>query len=105
MTGTDPMAFDGRWAITIATPVGRQEVVLDIVHRDGVLSGTATQGAETVPFIDPVADGDRLTWSQKITKPMSMAVRFDLVRDGDALSGKAKPGILPATAVTGIRVA
>ena len=34
-----------------------------------------------------------------------MTVRFDLVRDGDALSGKAKPGILPATAVTGVRLA
>ena len=55
------MSFHGRWKIAIPTPIGRQEVVLDILHRDGVLSGTATQGPETVPFVDPVADGDRLT--------------------------------------------
>ena len=99
------MSFHGRWKIAIPTPIGRQEVVLDILDRDGVLSGTATQGPETVPFVDPVADGDRLTWSQKITKPIAMTVRFDLVRDGDALSGKAKPGILPSTPVTGVRLA
>lgn len=99
------MSFDGRWAITIATPIGKQEVVLDIVDREGPVSGTATQGAETVAFVDPAIVGDRITWSQKITKPMSMTIRFDVVRDGDTLSGKAKPGILPASTVTGSRLA
>ena len=66
------MSFDGRWAITIATPIGKQQVTLDIVDRDGALSGTATQGDETVPFVDPVVEGDDIRWSQKITKPMNM---------------------------------
>ena len=97
------MSFDGEWAITIATPIGKQEVVLRIVERDGRLAGTATQGDETVPFVDPIVEGDRIRWSQQISRPMRMKVKFDLVRDGDELSGSAKPGILPSTAVTGRR--
>ena len=97
------MSFDGNWKITIATPMGRQDVTLAIADRDGAVSGTATTGEETVPFIDPVIEGDRMRWSQKITKPMSMTIRFDLVRDGDTIGGTAKPGILPSVKVTGDR--
>lgn len=97
------MSFDGRWAITIATPIGKQQVTLDIVDRDGALSGTATQGDETVAFVDPVVEGDDIRWSQKITKPMSMTLKFKLRRDGDILTGTAKPGIFPSTAVSGAR--
>lgn len=99
------MSFDGRWHITIPTPIGRQDVVLDIVDRDGQLSGTATQGDESVPFLDPVIDGHRLRWSQRVTKPMRLSIAFDLARDRDTLSGTAKPGILPSITVTGTRAA
>lgn len=99
------MSFDGRWQITIATPIGKQEVVLDIVDRDGQVSGTATQGDESVPLIDPVIEGDHIRWSQQITKPMRLKIKFDVTRQGDALSGTAKPGILPSTNVTGSRQA
>lgn len=98
------MSFNGRWQIVIPTPMGKQEVTLEIIDRDGQLSGTATQGSETVPFIDPVVDGDTIRWSQQITKPMRLTVKFDLVREGDALSGKAKPGILPSTSIDGFRL-
>ncbi|MET4897086.1 hypothetical protein RN629_07925 [Sphingomonadaceae bacterium jetA1] len=98
------MSLHGRWQISIPTPLGRQDVLLDIVHREGPISGTATQGDETVPFIDPVADGDRIQWSQRITKPMSMVIKFDLTRDGETLTGRAKPGFLPSISVSGTRV-
>ena len=99
------MSFDGRWHITIPTPIGKQQVTLAIVDRDGQLSGTATQGSETVPFVDPVVEGDRIRWSQQVTKPMRLSIKFDLTRSGEALSGTAKPGILPTTSVTGVRQA
>lgn len=99
------MSFDGRWQVTIPTPLGKQEVTLEIVDRDGQLSGTAKQGNETVPFLDPVVDGDRMQWSQQITKPMKLSIRFDLMRAGDNLSGTAKPGIFPSTNVSGARLA
>lgn len=99
------MSFDGHWHIVIPTPIGKQQVLLEIVERSGHLSGTATQGSETVPFVDPHVDGDRIRWSQQVTKPMRLSIKFDLIRKGDTLSGTAKPGILPATSVTGRRKA
>lgn len=97
------MSFEGNWQIEIATPIGKQVVDLKIADRDGIVSGTATQGDETVDLIDPVVDGDTIRWSQQITKPMRMKIKFSLTRDGDTLSGSAKPGILPSSAVTGAR--
>ena len=89
--------------IQIATPIGRQDVHLDIIDRDGALAGTATLHDETVPFLDPMMKGERIRWSQRVTKPMKMTIKFDLTRDGATLSGTAKPGILPATKVSGAR--
>ncbi len=97
------MSFDGNWKIAIATPIGRQLVDLRIADRGGIVSGTATQGDETVDLIDPVVEGDTIRWSQQITKPMKMKIKFSLTRDGDTLSGSAKPGILPSSVVTGTR--
>lgn len=97
------MSFDGAWRIAIATPIGQQVAELRISDRDGILAGTATQGDETVEMIDLVANGNEIGWFQQITKPMRLKIKFSLTRDGDTLSGSAKPGILPKSAVTGTR--
>lgn len=97
------MTFGGRWLITIATPIGMQEVSLDIADDGREVVGTATQGDEVVPFLNISIDGDRIRWSQQITKPMRLTIKFDLIRNGDILSGTAKPGILPSSKVQGIR--
>lgn len=98
------MSFAGNWRIAIATPIGEQVVDLRISDRNGILAGTATQGDETVEMADLVADGDEIGWSQRISKPMRLTIKFALTRDGDTLSGSARPGILPKSAVTGTRL-
>lgn len=97
------MSFQGLWNVTIVTPIGKQEVELRLTQSDDKVSGTATQGRETVPLLDPQLDGERLRWSQSVTKPMKLAIKFDVTRDGDIMSGTAKPGILPSVKVTGQR--
>ena len=96
---------EGAWALTVRTPVGRQDVVLDLA-RDaaGALTGTATGPAETVPLDGPQLDGDRLTWAQSITRPMRLRLEFDVTVDGDALAGTSRAGRLPRSAVTGRRL-
>ena len=97
------MSFEGIWTITIATPIGKQEVALQLTERDGAVAGSATQGDEVVALVDPQLDGERLRWSQNVTKPMRLSIKFDVIRDGDTLSGTAKPGILPGVKVVGQR--
>lgn len=97
------MSFEGHWNILIATPIGKQVISLQLTERDGRISGSATQGEETVAVLDPQLDGERLRWSQSVTKPMKLSITFDVTRQGDTLSGIAKAGILPSVKVVGQR--
>ncbi|MEC0330772.1 DJ-1/PfpI family protein [Paenibacillus macerans] len=96
--------FEGDWVATIATPVGKMQVKLSISTSSGGIEGNATQGNETVPFLDPVLQDGKLTWSLRITKPMRLNLKFEAVVDGDDLIGVAKAGMLPSSKLTGKRV-
>jgi hypothetical protein len=91
----------GEWDVTIKTPIGSLAVMYTFAE-DGV-SGTATGKGETVPLRDIVVAGQRVTWRQSVTKPMRLDLEFDVVVDGDRLTGHSKAGRLPRSAVTGTR--
>ncbi|GGX68816.1 hypothetical protein GCM10010358_23950 [Streptomyces minutiscleroticus] len=94
---------EGTWDLTMSTPIGRVEAVLDIGRRDGVLTGSAHGTGEEVPLTEVVLDGDRLTWKQAITKPLRLNLAFDVTLDGDTLTGTSRAGRLPSSKVTGRR--
>jgi len=96
--------FDGEWDTSIATPIGKLAVRLLIETNNGVIRGTAAQGGEISPFIDPVIQGNRLTWSQQVTRPMRLNLIFEVTVNGDLMTGTAKAGILPASKLTGQRL-
>jgi hypothetical protein len=95
--------FSGTWDVTIDTPIGKMAVVFDITQDDGEIHGTARNDAETVDFLNAVADGDRLTWTQAVTTPMKLTLKFDVTVDGDTMTGTSKAGILPSSKVYGSR--
>lgn len=101
---TQTTVFDGNWDTTIATPVGKLEVKLYIKTISDVIQGTATQGNETIPFLNPVLCDNKLTWSLSITKPMRLNLKFEVAVDGDQMNGIAKAGLLPASKLTGKRI-
>ena len=68
--------FTGTWDVTIDTLVGK---------------------------IEAVAAGDRLTWTQAVTTPMKLTLKFDVTIEGDTMTGTSKAGIFPASKVTGTR--
>lgn len=89
--------------MTIKTPIGSLAVAYTFTDRDGTITGSATGKGETVPLRDVFVDGQRVTWRQSVTKPMRLNLEFDVVIDGDRLSGHSKAGRLPRSAVTGVR--
>ncbi|AII06251.1 hypothetical protein C8E05_3031 [Rhodococcus wratislaviensis] len=97
------MSVDGTWNVVIATPIGKQRVELTFVTQDGELRGTARGDAEEVPLTDPALDGNRLTWSQSITTPLRLHLKFDVVVEGDEMTGKSTAGRLPSSKVSGRR--
>ncbi|MNO14888.1 Isonitrile hydratase [compost metagenome] len=101
---TRASVFDGDWDTTIATPAGKLEVKLSISTSNHMIRGTATQGDETIEFIGPVLQDNKLIWTLPITKPMRLNLKFDVAADGDQMTGTAKAGLLPASKLTGTRV-
>jgi hypothetical protein len=96
--------FAGSWDVTIATPIGEIAVVFEITEQDGAIHGIARSDAETVDFLDAVADGNRLTWSQKVTTPMQLNLKFDVTVEDDVMTGTSNPGgLMPASKVNGTR--
>ena len=101
------MRFDGTWNVTIVTPIGKQQVTLELASRESRIHGTARSAAETVEILDATLDpeGRRLTWTQHVTKPLRLTLRFDVVLDAaGTMTGTAKAGILPTSKLTGVRV-
>jgi hypothetical protein len=96
------MDLTGEWDITIKTPVGSLAVVYTFADDGGII-GTAKGKSETVPLRDIVIAGQRVTWRQSVTKPMRLNLEFDVMVDGDRLTGHSKAGRLPRSAVTGVR--
>ncbi|MFC7441736.1 hypothetical protein [Laceyella putida] len=65
----------------------------------------ATGAIEVVEFVDAAIDGNRLTWFQRITKPMRLNLNFEVTVNGNRMTGIAKAGLLPASKIMGERVA
>jgi hypothetical protein len=98
-------SVDGAWNLDIATPIGRLNAVLELRTQDGVLRGTAKGAGEDVELTDVRLEGSQLTWSQAITKPLRLNLKFAMDVDGDTMTGTSKAGRLPASKVTGTRAA
>jgi hypothetical protein len=98
----------GTWALTIATPIGKLPVTLELTREAGLLHGTAEGRGETVDLHDLVAtpgpDGVRLAWNQQVTKPIRLNLSFDVLVTADAMTGHSKAGRLPRSTVTGSRI-
>lgn len=98
------MAVDGKWEITINSPMGAQKATLDIKNEGGTLSGSQTAMQSTQP-LSGKADGNNLTWSAAITSPMPMTLEFSGTVDGDKLAGSVKAGAFGSFPFSGGRAA
>jgi hypothetical protein len=80
----------GKWQVTIKTPMGEKSGVLDLNVEGAVLTGSLSDGAHHIPISDGKIVGNELSWSAKITKPMRMNFKFTATVDADRISGIAK---------------
>ena len=99
------MAVDGKWEIVINSPLGAQKAVLDMATNGASLTGTQQAQQGSGPLENGKVDGDKLTWSAKISSPMPMTLDFAGAVDGDKLSGSVKAGSFGSFPFTGSRIA
>jgi hypothetical protein len=93
----------GTWDVNLKTPIGSLSVAYVFTESGGVLAGTASTKSETAPLTAIVCDGPRVTWRQSVTRPMRLNLDFDVVVDGQTMTGHSRAGRLLRTTVTGIR--
>ncbi len=92
----------GKWNVTINTPMGDKSGVLDLKIEGTRLTGSLSDGEHFAEISDGKVDGNKLSWSAKITKPMRMSLKFTATVDADRISGAARHLLGKAT-FTGTR--
>jgi len=97
------MSADGTWKLTIATPMGPQEVTATIATSGDTFTGR-TEGRGGAQEITGKVAGDTLTWSADITDPMPLRLDFQAKVAGDSLTGTVKLGPFGDAPLTGQRV-
>jgi len=99
------MAVDGKWEITINSPMGAQKATLDLATSGDALTGTQAAAQGSGPLENGKVDGNNLSWSAKISSPMPMTLDFTGTVEGDKLSGSVKAGSFGSFPFTGNRTA
>ncbi|MFG1924683.1 hypothetical protein [Cryptosporangium sp. NPDC048952] len=94
----------GVWDLDLTTPIGTLHVQYRFERTADGFTGSATSAKETVPLLDVAVDGEHVTWSQRVTKPMRLNLEFDVVIQDGVMHGHSQAGRLPRTAVTGRQV-
>ena len=97
------MAVDGKYAITIQSPMGAQKATLDLKASGGTLTGTQAGAQGSMEIANGKADGDNISWSMAITSPMPMTLEFTGTVAGDAISGNVKAGAFGSFPFSGAR--
>ena len=95
--------IDGMWKMVLATPVGPQEFTGRFATEGESLRGTLYSQMDAQEFEGKIA-GNTLRWDLKVTKPMSLTLKYDVQIDGDKLTGKVKMGFFGTAKLKGERM-
>lgn len=96
-------SIEGKWSITIASPIGPQHGSVEVTQSGAALTGTATAMGSTVAIEQGRMEGDRAQFTINMERPMPMKMDFDLIVAGDSLTGGTIAGTFGRLAVTGER--
>ena len=97
------MSVDGKWNITINSPMGAQKATLDLKAAGGALTGTQAGQQGSMAIANGKVDGNNVSWSISITSPMPMTLEHSGAVDGDKISGNVKAGAFGSFPFSGAR--
>jgi len=96
-------AVDGMWKFVLSTPMGPQAFTGKLATDGNVVSGTFYTNMDEASFTGTI-NGNNLKWDLKVTKPMSLTLKYDVQIEGDRLVGKVKMGIFGSARLSGERM-
>jgi hypothetical protein len=99
------MSVAGTYECVTKTPMGDQKSDVTIVVDGDTFTGTNAGAMGSMDMENGKVDGNKLTWTMKMTVPMPMTLEGEATVDGDAITGTVKAGAFGAFPLTGIRKA
>lgn len=94
---------DGKWNCSVDSPMGEQDFVLTVVSNGATFSGSAEGNIGSREIPEGVVDGNDLSWTMQVSKPMPVTLTCKATVEGDTLSGKVKAGIFGSFPIKGSR--
>lgn len=99
------MSINGKWNMVIKTPMGDQKPVLTMRQEGNALIGGFEGEHGPMELVDGKIEGNKLTWTGKMKKPVPMSLVFEAEMDAAGnLSGKCKLGPFGKSNFTGTPV-
>jgi hypothetical protein len=84
------MSAQGKWNVTIDTPMGEKTGVLELTSDGANLSGSLYDDEHRAEISEGRDVGGELTWTVKLTRPMRLSLKFTARVDGDRIEGMAR---------------
>ncbi|MBA4162344.1 MAG: hypothetical protein C0515_09780 [Novosphingobium sp.] len=99
------MSLSGTYECVTKTPMGDQKSDVTIQVDGDTFTGTNAGAQGTLEMENGKVDGNKLTWTMKMTVPMPMTLEGEATIDGDTLSGGVKAGAFGTFPINGTRKA
>jgi hypothetical protein len=98
------MPVEGKYDCVTRTPLGDQPSTFTVTVEGDRFSGVNEGPLGTMEIEDGRVDGNRLTWTMRMTTPMPMSLDCDATIDGDKLTGNVRAGAFGNMPMTGTRI-
>jgi hypothetical protein len=99
------MSVAGTYECVTKTPMGDQKSDVTIVVDGDTFTGTNAGAMGSMEMENGKVDGNKLTWTMKMTVPMPMTLEGEATVDGDTITGTVKAGAFGAFPLSGTRKA
>jgi hypothetical protein len=99
------MSLSGTYECVTKTPMGDQKSDMTITVDGDTFTGTNAGAQGTLEMENGKVDGNKLTWSMKMTVPMPMTLEGEATVDGDSITGGVKAGAFGTFPLSGTRKA
>jgi hypothetical protein len=97
------MSVAGTYECVTKTPMGDQKSDVTIVVDGDSFTGSNVGAMGSMELEGGKVDGNKLTWSMKMTVPMPMTLEGEATVDGDVLTGSVKAGAFGTFPMNGTR--
>ena len=97
------MSIAGTYECVTKTPMGDQKSDVTITVDGDTFTGSNVGAMGSMELENGKVDGNKLTWSMKMTVPMPMTLEGEATVDGDTLTGSVKAGAFGTFPMNGTR--